>query len=264
MVAPFYNRLKNYYQAVGGVLRGEAAVASIFPNATDVGMERERIYAEFLKAHLPPNCNVLFGGFLFNLSGDESKQIDLIVTYASCPQFNFTGALPGQGKSFACVEGTLAVVSLKSNLTSPDLQQALENLASVPPQEPLGKRLNPLLTFQDQDYEDWPFKIIYAPNGVSIPTAISTIHQFYQSNPSIPWARRPNLIHVAGKYNIVRTLKEEKTRDGTKVPPNTFHPGQDSTDVYALAYAVEKIQQNALIAQHILFIYEKILDSIPF
>ena len=262
MAAPFYDRLKKYYRDVGGVLRGEAAVASIFPNTTDIGMAREQVYAEFLRAHLPPNCNVLFGGFLFSLDGNESNQIDLIVTFASCPQFNFTGALPGQGKSFACIEGTLAVVSLKSNLTSAELEHALQNLASIPPQEPLGKRLMPLLTLRD--YEDWPLKIIYAPDGVSIPRATSTIHQFYESNPSIPWARRPNLIHVAGKYNIVRTLHEEKTRDGTKVPPNTFHPGQDPTDAYALAWAVEMIQKNALVAQHILFTYEKILDSIRF
>ena len=262
MVAPFYDRLKNYYQAVGGVLRGEAAVASIFPNATDVGTERERVYAEFLKAHLPPNCNVLFGGFLFGFDGKESKQIDLIVTFASCPQFNFTAGLPGQGKSFACIEGTLAVVSLKSNLTSPELQHALENLASIPPHEPLGNRLSPLMTLRD--YEDWPFKIIYACDGVSIPTAISTIQQFYESNSSIPRGRRPNLIHVAGKYHLIRTLKEEKTRTGAEIPPNTFHPVNDPTDAFALAYAVEKIQQNALVAQHILFTYEKILDRIPF
>ncbi len=263
MVAPFYERLKKYYRDVGGVLRGEAAVASIFPNTTDIGMAREQVYAEFLRAHLPPNCNVLIGGFLFSLDGNESNQIDLIVTFASCPQFNFTGALPAQGKSFACIEGTLAVVSLKSNLTSAELEHALQNLASIPPQEPLGKRVNPLL-LPLQDYEEWPFKIIYACDGVSIPTAISTIQQFYESNSSIPWGRRPNLIHVAGKYNLIRTLKEEKTRGGAEIPPNTFHPVNDPTDVFALAYAVEKIQQNALVAQHILFTYEKILDSIRF
>lgn len=58
----FYIRLKKYYTKVGEVLRGEADIASIFPNPTDIGMSRERVYAEFLRSHLPSCCNVLYGG----------------------------------------------------------------------------------------------------------------------------------------------------------------------------------------------------------
>lgn len=54
----FFQRLRNYYQDVAAVLRGEAKPASIFPNTTDVGMSRERIYAEFLRQHAPSKCNV--------------------------------------------------------------------------------------------------------------------------------------------------------------------------------------------------------------
>lgn len=263
MTAEFYDRLKKYYTAVGTVLRGEADVASIFPNATDIGMSRERVYAEFLRSHLPSNCNVLFGGFLFNLDGVESKQIDLIVISDCCPQFNFADILGGHGKTFACIEGTVAAVSLKSNLTSAELRDVLENLASIPPKEPLGNRKMPLMKIPD--YEEWPFKIIYAPNGVSLETLLMSIEDFYEANPSIPITRRPNLIHVAGKYNVIRTLEEGgETRNGTKIPPNVFYGQPDPTDVYGLAIAIEQIQKKALAAQHILFTYEKILQNIPF
>src|SRR4051812_24133567 len=120
MAKHFYDRLKKYFSEVGAVLRGEADSASIFPNSTDKGMSREKVYAEFLRTHLPSICNVSFGGFLFNLSGAESKQIDVIVTTDSCPQYNLHNR-DGQGKSFSCIEGALAVVSIKSNLDSKEL-----------------------------------------------------------------------------------------------------------------------------------------------
>lgn len=47
MTQPFYDRLGTYFRKVGEVLRGEADTAAIFPNSTDLGMSRERIYADF-------------------------------------------------------------------------------------------------------------------------------------------------------------------------------------------------------------------------
>jgi hypothetical protein len=120
MAKEFYTRLKNYYSKVGAVLRDEASISSIFPNSTDVGVTRERIYAEFLRSHLSPYCHVSFGGFLFDLEGKESNQIDLFVTSDSCLQFNFLSH-ESQGKAFSCIDGTVAVASLKSNLDSPNL-----------------------------------------------------------------------------------------------------------------------------------------------
>jgi Domain of unknown function (DUF6602) len=111
----FFTRLRNYYLDVAKVLRGEADAASIFPNTTDVGMAREKIYANFLKEHAPSKCNVFLGGFLFDLNGSESKQIDVIVTTDTAPQFNFRNQDSG-GKSFSPVEGTLGIASIKSNL----------------------------------------------------------------------------------------------------------------------------------------------------
>ena len=53
MAKQFYIRLKNYFENVGEVLRGEADAGSIFPNTTDIGLSRELVYAEFLKQHAP-------------------------------------------------------------------------------------------------------------------------------------------------------------------------------------------------------------------
>jgi len=73
----------------GAVLRGEAKTASIFPNSSDIGMSREKIFAEFLRLHAPSKCNVVFGGFLFGDDGSESGQLDVLITTDTTPQFNF-------------------------------------------------------------------------------------------------------------------------------------------------------------------------------
>src|SRR5206468_12178476 len=115
MPTNFFIRLREYYVKVAEVLRGDADAASIFPNSTDVGMSRERIYADFLKQHAPSKCNVFLGGFLFDEGGSESRQMDVIVTTDTAPRFDFHNRAGG-GKSFSPVEGTLGVASIKSRL----------------------------------------------------------------------------------------------------------------------------------------------------
>jgi hypothetical protein len=260
MAGPFFNRLKTYYQQVGAVLRGEAAAASIFPNTTDVGMSREQVYAEFLKLHLPSSCNVLFGGFLFNLDGQESKQIDLIITADTCPQYNFHNRFEG-GKSFACVEGTLGVASIKSNLDSSELVDALDNLASLPVKRPLGNRVQPLLNVTS--YEDWPFKIVYASKGMALESTVAAMEQYYDDHPNVPYSLRPDLIHVAGKHFISRSYRRGDGAGASPPgPPWNYHPRQDATDVLALVIAVHGIQKLSVMAKHILFGYDDILTNL--
>ena len=89
MTTPFYNRLYEYFEQVGKVLRGQADVASVFPNTSDIGMSRESVYAKFLIQHAPSKCNVFLGGFLFGDNGEESKQLDVIITNDTAPRYNF-------------------------------------------------------------------------------------------------------------------------------------------------------------------------------
>ena len=131
MAGQFFQRLRAYYSDLAAVLRGEAKAASIFPNTTDIGMSRERVYAEFLKQHAPSKCKVFFGGFLFGEDGSESAQLDVLVTTDTTPRFNFNNK-DGQGNSFSPVEGTLAVASIKSTLNKNELENALTGIAGIP------------------------------------------------------------------------------------------------------------------------------------
>jgi hypothetical protein len=262
MAGPFYVRLNRYYNEVASVLRGEANAASIFPNSTDIGTSRERVYVEFLREHLPPNCRAMMGGFLFAIDGAESGQIDVIVTSDVVPRYEFFSK-NDSGKSFSCIDGTVAVVSVKSNLNTNELHDALSNLASLPDKEPLGNRVMP--TFKLNGYDDWPFKIIYASSGVSLDTLMKGIETFYNSRPDIPVNKRPNIIHVAGKH-VVQRIGEQGgvTRDGTRISPFAFHamPGSNC-DAYALTYVVTEIQKIALATRYILFDYGPIINHLP-
>lgn len=261
MPRPFFDRLRSYFQDVGKVLRGQANSASIFPNPTDVGMSRERVYAEFLRQHLPSSCNVCFGGFLFDQEGNESSQVDVIITNDSSLRFDLHNP-EGTGKSFGCIDGCVGVVCLKSNLTTAELRDALLNLASIPNKQSMERRTNPLVRLGN--YEDWPFKIIYSPQGVQLETILSELNGFYQQQPGVPLHKRPNLIHVAGQYYIVRAAGNAQTRDGTKIPENSFYGQADPTDVVALYWAVTNIQKVAMGSKHVLYDYRAMLDKIPF
>lgn len=258
---PFYKRLHAYYSEVGKVLRGEAIAAGIFANTTDIGMSRERTYAEFLRHHLPPACNVLFGGFLFGITGQESQQLDVIVTTDGCPQYNFFSREWG-GKSFSCIDGTAAVVSIKSKLDTRELHQALGNIASLPLKSPLTpEMLDPAIVFPE--YDDLPYKIVYAPDGMSLDSIERELLEFYEDGAIEP-AKRPNLIHVANKYWLMRNDSLVRALpDGAEVPPHAFVSQYDPSDAVPLCRAVVEIQNALTAIRHIVFSYADMLNYLP-
>lgn len=264
MPTSFFQRLREYYLEVAAVLRGEAKAASIFPNSTDVGATRERIYAEFLRQHAPSKCNVSFGGFLFGENGDESGQLDVIITTDTTPRFNFHNK-DGQGKTFSPVEGTLGVASIKSTLDKKELWNALEGIAAIPPSAPLVGRVNPQLNLPNQD--DWPYKIIYASDGISHQTLLDHTLDFYARNPSIPNGRRPNLIHVSGRYVIFRAIAGMSTTDQTtgmsrELPIGEFTAWTRDSDLQAILWVLHALQQRATASAHILYSYNQLINQV--
>lgn len=264
MAGQFFQRLRTYYRDVAAVLRGEANPASIFPNTTDIGMSRERVYAEFLRQHTPSKCNVFFGGFLFGEDGSETAQLDVLVTTDTTPRFNFHNK-DGQGKSFSPVEGTLAVASIKSMLNKNELEDALTGIAGIPPTIPLGDRIS--FTFSIQNYDDWPYKIIYASDGISADSLLGHLNNYYLSNPNIPLGRRPNVIHVSGKYIIMRNIsgmiqwcpEKEKKK---KLKAGTFQLLTHDPDLQGILWVLDGLQQRAAASTHILYSYSEMKNRV--
>ncbi len=264
MTQNFFQRLRDYYLNVAAVLRGEAKPASIFPNTTDIGMSRERVYAEFLRQHAPSKCNVFFGGFIFGDDGSESKQLDVIITTDTTPKFDFYNR-GGTGKSFSPVEGTLGAVSIKSTLNKNELEDALSGIASIPATGSLEGKVAGLLMIVN--YDDWPYKAIYASDGIAGNTLLAHLNDYYLQNPTIPIYRRPNLIHVAGKYVIFRTIAgmshwDVVTQKHTELEEGSFHLFTRDSDVQGIVWLLDGLQQRATASTHILYSYGELINKV--
>jgi hypothetical protein len=236
--ANFFNTLGEYYSAVGEALKADAKRAHVLPNPSDKGGIRELVYSKELLNHLPSGCAVRFGGFLFNASGAQSSQLDILVLSDSVPQFNVLG------KSFSPIDGTAAVVEIKSNLQEKKLFEALTAFSTLPDKLPYSGRA-------PKDYKDWPCKIIYAHDGMKISTALKKLKKYYDNNSKIPIENRPNIIHVCGEYVIFREPGNDKFQEITNL-----------SDVFGLAWSFLRIQSVAISQRSILIDYMDYLSPL--
>ena len=263
MAKPFFTRLRNYYENVAEVLRGEADAASIFPNPSDIGNRRENVYAQFLKQHAPSKCNVFFGGFLFDEYGNESKQMDVIVTTDTTPRFNFHNSYDS-GKSFCPVEGSLGIASIKSFLDKNQLHDALEGISSIPATKSLDGRIS--FTIQIPNYENWPYKIIYASNGLEGQTILNHLNAYYNENKEIPLSRRPDLIHVAGKFLILKVREgmfavSISTGKEFDYETGSYQLIKIEPDLSAILWTIDELQMKAAASTEILYNYGWIINK---
>ena len=219
------------------------------------------VFAEFLKQHVPSKCNVFLGGFLFHFDGSESQQIDVIITNDVTPRFDFHNK-GGVGKSFAPVEGTIAVASLKSFLDKNRLYDALDNIASIPPtmlpvRTVLGAEIN--------RYDEFPYKIVFANDGLALGTIYAHLKDYYATH-NVPLGRRPEIIYVAGKYFIAigsRGLMNTSvvTRETTATDPTEYYAFTRDPDIQAIAWIINKIQDYTSASTHILFSYGDMINK---
>ena len=93
----------------------------------ELGVGREEIIRRSLRAYLPSRFDVSTG-FVFDSSGDVSRQIDVVITdKLVCPRFETAG-----GIKYFPRASVVAIGQIKSSLTSEgELLRALENLESV-------------------------------------------------------------------------------------------------------------------------------------
>lgn len=254
MPTPFYNRLASYYEYLGGILRAEKKLSAIFPNPADIGWIRESQYSKILTNHLPDGCNILFGGFLFDRVGNESKQTDIIICTDAAPQFKV------ENKSFAPIDGTIAVIEVKSNLTRDELIKSLEAFNSLP---------NPSLLEDWQmsalhstiNFDGEPYKIIFAYDGIDKDQITEICNEFYATHPEITTNRMINMIHVCGKsftYRLVMTADDRKNNEamgmtGIDEILRSFISQTDPRDILGFSSAFLNIQTITTIQRNILW-----------
>ena len=189
--------IKGHLESVAEELRSQASQAMGLMNPTAVGTEREEIYRRFLERHLPKMCDVFPGGYVFDLKGNRSKQTDIIVTAGSTPRFQLAG-----NTFIAPLEGTIAVVEVKSKLDKNTLTQAMDNIASIPKMPDSKDIYPPFLSFDQEEWEDMPYKIIFAFDGIERDSIQKHFTSLLKKHKNRPVSRTPNIIHVLGKYTI--------------------------------------------------------------
>lgn len=161
MSISFHDVLKNYFFEIENKLEAEKNLSAIFPNNSDKGIIRESVYAKFLIDHLPANAEVLFGGFLFNKEGDVSPQYDILIVHSSAPKFNVNG------KCFASVDACIAIISIKTNLTTNALCEELLSFKKIPAKTDLTLlKKAPGASIKEEGFNNTPHKIIFAYDGV--------------------------------------------------------------------------------------------------
>lgn len=260
-----FPKMAEYFNGLVQELTSEARQAGFLQNPTAVGTGREEIFRRLLERHLPDNCEVFRGGYVFNVEGDTSKQIDVIATSGATPRFEILPNL----QAIAPLEGTICVAEVKTRLDKRSLTKALDNFASLPRTTDPRNALTPNITNIGENFWwDWPYKVIFAYDAIDKETIFQYISQFYNESPEIPQECRPSLIHVLGQYIIVRWLPEMRARDATgpvssiDTPVGQYRWFVTASDLSAMAFMFSSLQKRAFLAYHMIWHYDKWIDRL--
>lgn len=259
MTLDVFDHLKRHYAAVAGELRSSAQQAGLLSNPTGVGTQREEVYRTFLERYLPKTCDVFLGGYLFDLNGASSAQIDVVVTAGNTPRFRMRDG----HRHIAPLEGSIAAAEIKTRLEKHSLKDALEGCASIPPMPDPKGIVSPYLRLHDDNWRDAPYKIVFAYDGISADAISHHITEFYNEHRDVPVGRRPNLIHVLGKYVIIRmvhgmtVINSDGQPDTNQPAPGHYHTFTTSPDVAAMGWMLNNIQRIVFLSNHLMFKYDE-------
>ena len=199
-----FTKISNYFESACRAMRNEReAKKSLLDNPADIGQTVETIYLDFLKQHIPAVCDVLQGGYVFDVEGCRSHQMDIIVHSGNAHRFR-----DSSGQACATLEGTVANNEVTSYLDRRNIDGDLKKFAFIPPTRQFRGLGNREAFKSIEGVQEWwsdTPKAVVAFDGVDAKTALEQINSFYSINHHVPIARRINIfgsIPVGGR--IVR------------------------------------------------------------
>lgn len=116
--------LDKHFEDIRKTLLENFNTSKIIKHPGTVGSVRELFIREFLQSHLPDNLRIT-SGIIFDSKDNSSKQQDLVLYRANFPKIGMPKA------DLLFVEGVLATIEVKSNLTVSNIGTVLENILSV-------------------------------------------------------------------------------------------------------------------------------------
>lgn len=114
------------------------------------------------------------------------------------------------------------------------------------------------------DFENWPLKVLFACDGLSLKTIFGHLNAFYDEHSEIPYNRRPDLIHVLEKYYIWRPGSSPiKSREGKVIPAYTYTHSDKAVDIMSFIFAIHGIQLRAEASKFFVLRYHDFLNRLP-
>ena len=204
------------------------------------------------------------GGYVFNVEGHRSHQTDIIVTAGITPRFEM-----GSGRlAIAPIEGTACVVEVKSCLTTTELDKSLNALQELPLIKDDAVSLDPRIRPRSEQRWDLPYKVIFAYDGAAEQTVLERVNQYYRSNTGVRQERRPSLLHVLGKYTILRAttgmtvFESDGTKSADQPEVGEYCPFSGESQLSVMANMLAMIQQNLVLANHTFVPYVKYASEV--
>lgn len=170
----------------------------------------ENTLRRFLAEYFPKSLDIT-SGYIIDVDGNESRQLDVIITDASkTPKF-----LDSDGVRVVPVECVYAVIEIKTEIQQKELDEIFENMLSVRSLE--KKAFTP--TFIDAEFtwnvygtdrKIWPVNYyVFAFDSMGLDLLKERIDNFHTSNQLPVW-KRIDGICVLNRGVICNVNKEEK------------------------------------------------------
>jgi len=135
----------------------------------NLGANRQAFCDRFLERVLPSRVVVVQGGEIWDSKGHNTGQIDVLVLRDDAAALAFGGT-----RDTYLVEGVLAAIEVKSNLTSDKLQKALLTLDRVKSLEPSKSET----LMQAGAVLERPLRCIFAYEGATWSTTLSAMNDY--------------------------------------------------------------------------------------
>ena len=200
-----FTKISDYFESTcRAMVHQRQGRKSLLDNSADIGQSVEDIYRAFLAQHVPAACDILQGGYAFDVEGRRSHQMDIIVHSGNTHRFR-----DDSGQACATLEGTVANFEVTSFLDGRKIDDELEKFAFIPPTKEFRGLGNRAVFQQMPDLQEWwfdtPLKAVVAFDGVRASVALERINSFYAINDHVPLARRVNVLHMLNRYCIIKS-----------------------------------------------------------
>jgi len=227
--------MKYYFNYLEELLSTQGKLSSFSEHKPDIGTNREDALIDILNKHLPERLKAISGGSIINLKGEKSRQMDIIIKSDIFPNFGSTS------KPQVITESVAGVISVKSTLNKEELENAIENVASIPSYTDETLKFErdaiPKSRIGEIFKSYWPFRAIYAFDGINPDTILKHTKDYYQKNEK-KLDLFPTLIAVNKKYCMRYFPKGGEMSTGEAIPKDYINLTSLNEDTQGYSIAV--------------------------